>query len=157
MERITKCADEPKSECQNQIRALAMIPVSISIDNNLSEGTKTTAPQEKNARRLQPSRHGPQSTLTSVLQPGVNVARVAQAEGVNANQVFKWRRDYRSGQLVEAGTATALMLPVHVGGAGVELSAPIYPEPAAPTGAIHIELPGRATISVEHGADRALL
>ncbi|HUV68464.1 MAG TPA: transposase [Terracidiphilus sp.] len=92
-----------------------------------------------------------------VLQPGVSVARVAQAEGVNANQVFKWRRDYRSGQLVEAGTATALMLPVHVGGAGVELSAPIYPEPAAPTGAIHIELPGRATISVEHGADGALL
>jgi hypothetical protein len=40
-----------------------MIPVSISIDN-LSEGTKKTAPQEKNARRLQPSRHGPQSTLT---------------------------------------------------------------------------------------------
>jgi transposase-like protein len=36
-----------------------------------------------------------------VLQPGVSVARVAQAEGVNANQVFKWRRDYRSGQLVE--------------------------------------------------------
>src|ERR1035437_5211441 len=62
-----------------------------------------------------------------VLQPGVSVARVAQAEGVNANQVFKWRRDYRSGQWVEAGTAAALMLP------------------------------GRPTISVEHGADRALL
>jgi transposase-like protein len=31
---------------------------------------------------------------------------VAQAEGVNANQVFKWRRDYRSGQLVEAAEAS---------------------------------------------------
>jgi transposase len=92
-----------------------------------------------------------------VLQPGVSVARVAQAEGVNANQVFKWRREYRSGQLVEAGTATALMLPVHVGEASVELTAPVYPEPATPTGAIHIELPGRATISIEHGADRTLL
>ncbi|MGA2889967.1 MAG: transposase [Terracidiphilus sp.] len=25
------------------------------------------------------------------LEPGVSVARVAQAEGVNANQVFQWR------------------------------------------------------------------
>ena len=37
-----------------------------------------------------------------VLQLGVSVARVAQAEGVNANQVFKWRREYRNGRLVEA-------------------------------------------------------
>jgi len=37
------------------------------------------------------------------------------------------------------------------------LSAPVCPEPAAPTGAIHIEVPGRATISVEHGADSSLL
>jgi hypothetical protein len=34
---------------------------------------------------------------------------------------------------------------------------PLCPEPEASSGVIHIELPGRATISVEHGADRALL
>src|SRR5258707_1071336 len=32
-----------------------------------------------------------------VLQLGVSVARVAQSEGVNANQVFKWRREDRNG------------------------------------------------------------
>lgn len=36
------------------------------------------------------------------LQPGMSVARAAQAAGVNANQVFKWRQDYRSGLLLEA-------------------------------------------------------
>jgi transposase len=95
------------------------------------------------------------------LQPGVSVARVAQAEGVNANQVFKWRREYRNGQLVEAAEPLTALLPVVVATgsseACVELSAPVAPTPAASSGVIHIELPGRATISVEHGADRALL
>jgi transposase-like protein len=37
------------------------------------------------------------------LLPGVSVARVAQAEGVNSHQVFQWRRAYRDGELaVEA-------------------------------------------------------
>ena len=94
-----------------------------------------------------------------VLQPGVSVARVAQAEGVNANQVFKWRREYRNGRLVEAEKSTTSLLPVVVSAtsfeAGVALSAPVCP--AAPTGAIHIEFPGRATISVENGADGSLL
>src|SRR5260370_42117199 len=96
-----------------------------------------------------------------VLQPGVSVARVAQAEGVNANQVFKWRREYRNGRLVEAGESATSLLPVVVSAtsleAGIALSAPICPEPAAATGAIHIEFPARATISVEHGPDDCLL
>jgi|SRR5580698_791368 transposase len=95
------------------------------------------------------------------LQPGMSVARAAQTAGVNANQVFKWRQDYRSGLLVEAeGTATAL-IPVVMASASsdvdVEMAAPASPDPATPAGAIHIDLPGRASISVEHGSDAALL
>jgi transposase len=115
----------------------------------------------KRTERVHRSKAEKRRIVEMVLQPGVSVARVAQAEGVNANQVFKWRREYRNGQLTEAGQSAALMLPVIVGPAscasGVELSTPVHPEPAALTGAIHIELPGRATISVEHGADCTLL
>ena len=54
---------------------------------------------------------------------------MAQAEGVNANHVFKWRREYRDGRLVEAGESTTSLLPVVVSAtsfeAGVALSAPI--------------------------------
>jgi transposase-like protein len=94
------------------------------------------------------------------------VAHVAQAEGVSANQVFQWQRAYRNGEL-QAGGSTAL-LPVVIGveAATVGEIKPV-PEiaPAAPTkacsvqpsGAIHIELPGRAAISMERNADRALL
>jgi transposase len=101
------------------------------------------------------------------LEPGASVARVAQAEGVNANQVFQWRRAYRDGELPAGGASTAL-LPVVIGAEAGSMaetaSAPEVPQatpdeacPVQPSGAIHIELPGRAAISVERGADRALL
>ncbi|MFS2004139.1 IS66-like element accessory protein TnpA [Duganella sp. CT11-25] len=33
------------------------------------------------------------------LEPGASVARIAREHGVNANQVFSWRRLYRQGRL----------------------------------------------------------
>lgn len=33
------------------------------------------------------------------LEPGASVARIARAHGVNANQVFSWRRLYQQGRL----------------------------------------------------------
>ena len=82
------------------------------------------------------------------LVPGASVALVARAHGVNANQVFKWRRDFERGELSEPVSASASLLPVMVSG-GEKLH--------SPSGCIHIELQGRALISVESGADPALL
>lgn len=98
------------------------------------------------------------------LEPGASVARVAQAEGVNANQVFLWRRAYRNGEL-RSGDDPSALLPVLIGSdvasvpeiASEAERAPVVADPVQPSGAIHIELPGRAMISVERGADRALL
>lgn len=98
------------------------------------------------------------------LEHGASVARVAQAEGVNANQVFLWRRAYRNGELASGGSSSAL-LPVLIGSdvasvpeiASEAETEPAEAGPAQPSGAIHIELPGRAMISVERGADCALL
>src|SRR5437667_11615381 len=44
---------------------------------------------------------------------GASVARVARAHGVNANQVFGWRRLYLAGRLGSASAAMKL-LPVRV-------------------------------------------
>jgi hypothetical protein len=67
----------------------------------------------------------------------------------------------RNGQLVEAAESSTALLPVVVAttssAACIDPARPLCPEPEASSGVIHIELPGRATISVEHGADRALL
>lgn len=35
--------------------------------------------------------------VEETLKPGASVALVARSHGVNANQVFKWRRQYRQG------------------------------------------------------------
>jgi transposase len=87
------------------------------------------------------------------LKPGASVAQVAQAHGVNANQVFKWRRAFDRGELSESSVA---LVPITVDSPGDESRE--TEEAARPAaGAIHIELPGRATISVESGADSSLV
>lgn len=85
---------------------------------------------------------------------------MARDHGVNANQVFKWRRELKRGELAGPDAATTALLPV-------TLSAPCETvsvtrdagakEQQAASGAIHIEFPGRAMISVESGADPVLL
>ncbi|MGA2730194.1 MAG: transposase [Terracidiphilus sp.] len=91
-------------------------------------------------------------------QPGASVAAVARANGVNANQLFGWRRAFERGELVEPDSGATALLPVTVS-AGCESpirKAAPQQQPSA-TGSIHIELAGRALISVESGADAALL
>jgi transposase len=91
-----------------------------------------------------------QRIVELTLQPGMSVARVAQAEGVNSHQVFQWRRAYRQGTLGETGSDCTALLPVVVSEPGDE-------EQMGSCGSIHIELPGRATITAESGADVRLL
>ena len=87
------------------------------------------------------------------LRPGASVAEVARAQGMNANQLFKWRRAFERGELSESSVA---LIPVKLSNSVEEKRAPEVVVPAA-GGAIHIELPGRAVISVESGADPTLL
>ena len=42
--------------------------------------------------------------MEEALELGASVARVARKHGVNANQVFAWKRLYESGRLGDAGT-----------------------------------------------------
>jgi transposase-like protein len=89
------------------------------------------------------------------------VARVAQAEGVNSHQVFQCRRAYRAGQLVEYGEHASALLPVVLAATDsteqAQREQAVISEPEIAAGTIHIEFPSRATITVEHGADRAAL
>jgi transposase len=87
------------------------------------------------------------------LKPGASVAEVARAHGVNANQVFTWRRAFERGELT--GPCSAL-IPVTVASTG-DASSKVEEAATPAGGAIHIELPGRALISVESGADPSLV
>ncbi len=103
--------------------------------------------------------------VEETLVPGASVALVAREHGVNANQVFKWRRLHLAGkpfkQRSKRSTAIAAsLLPVTVSDAGQPLgtvvaeSAPRSASvPCVPcSGSIHIEF-SKAQVRVEGSAD----
>lgn len=99
--------------------------------------------------------------VEETLADGVSVAVVARRHGVNANQVFQWRKLYQSGllepSLQQRQHNASRLLPVTVvdeAETGEERNASV----AAPlSGAIHIEFPGRALVSVEGRVETALV
>lgn len=91
-------------------------------------------------------------------QRGASVAQVARANGVNANLLFGWRRAFERGELLEPVSGSTALLPVTVSAACASaMGKPSAHEELSTSGSIHIEFPGRALISIEHGADAALL
>jgi len=86
-------------------------------------------------------------------QPGSSVARVARAHGINANQVFSWRRLYQRGRLggnVRPASAAEL-LPITI------TDPPAAPVPASPpsslpVGTIQLQLP-RGRLRIEGAVD----
>lgn len=87
------------------------------------------------------------------MEAGASVAEIARAHGVNANQVFTWRRAWERGELVD-GHAT--LLPVVLSSQAQtkdDASEAATDGQRNDGGSIHIELPERALIRVERGAD----
>ncbi len=107
------------------------------------------------ARRRRRSAEERRLIVEETLASGASVARVAQRHGVNANQVFQWRRLYRDGHLGAPLQNGMKLLPVSV----VEEDEAVKPAPLADipvgSGAIHIELPGEVRISLEGRVDPA--
>ena len=90
------------------------------------------------------------------MEPGASVALVARAHGLNANQLFKWRRAFERGELADSPVSSQALLPVTIAAPSTaEMHA--YGQQSARSGSIHIEFPGRAMISIESGADPGLL
>ena len=84
-----------------------------------------------------------------------SVAMIAHEHGVNANQIFYWRKLFRAGQLRNGGGAEqeVRLLPVTVSD---EQPAETVPEEAmsqAPGVTINIEFPGRTLVSLEGAVD----
>ncbi len=103
--------------------------------------------------------------VEQTLAPEASVAKVARAHGVNANQVFAWRRQYRQGLLGEGHAETVNLLPVHVTGTRLSKAHRAGRRQAAhgaagAAGAIYVELPKgqlRITGRVDAEALRAVL
>ena len=116
--------------------------VDVALSGGLGAGTRRHRSAEERRR-----------VVEETLEAGASVARVALKYGVNANQVFQWRRLYRDGKLGAAPESAMKLLPVSV----AEDEELLRPEPTevvpSSSGSIHIELPGEVRISVEGSVD----
>jgi transposase len=105
---------------------------------------------ESAARRRFRSKQERRQIAEESLQPGTSAAVVARRHGVNANQVFLWRRLYREG-LLDVKPAAAQLMPVRI---AEVIEGPIGERDEARQygGTINLEV-GRVRIRVEGAAD----
>src|SRR5205814_8583986 len=93
--------------------------------------------------------------VEQTFEPGVSVAQVALANGVNANQVFAWRRAFKRGGLVKSADDCAALRPVVIAASpeapGEEPGASAA-EPATGSGGSRIGLPWRGRVRWGPGA-----
>ena len=82
--------------------------------------------------------------------PGASVAEVARAHGVNANQLFKWRRQFERGQLGKADVHPTALLPVTISADDRAMPETTADAQTPSGGVIHIERirPGKDTVDV---------
>ena len=110
----------------------------------ITDITPAVAPVVKRKYRSKEERR---RIAEETLAPGASVAVIARAHGVNANQVFQWRKLYHEGRLGPA-TASTQLIPVRVADV---LSQDVRPAVSA-SGAIHIEM-GKVRLRVEGKVD----
>lgn len=100
--------------------------------------------------------------VEATFAPEVSVAIVARRHGVNANQVFHWRKLYEAGMLGSSSgqlqdSCRLRLLPVTVEDEAASAGQQEDKLARASAGAINIEFPGRALVSVEGSPDPAVV
>ena len=116
-----------------------------------TRNTEAPTVEESSAKRRFRSKQEHREIAEESLQPGASAAVVARRQGVNANQVFLWRRLLRDGML-DATPASAQLVPVRIAEIPTEDNSFVRPYP----GTIHIEL-GRARVRLEGSVDAGSL
>lgn len=120
--------------------------------NAIQQSGKVVALKDGGTRQFR-SRQERRAIVEETMKPGASVSLVARAHDVNANQVFKWRKQYREGRLEVSASRNAL-LPVKICDtpAAIGPTAGRQPGKARRTGVIDIDL-GHARVRIEGPAD----
>jgi transposase len=91
-------------------------------------------------------------------EAGVSVSKLAMANAVNANMVFKWRRELRAGLFDDAPAAVAKLLPVMLAAAPVELVSDVATaQPSSGEALAMIEIVIADAVVRVHGSADAML
>ena len=99
-----------------------------------------------------------QQLVALTLAPGASVARLAREHGVNANQVFTWRKLSREGLLGPVQPSAVRLLPVDIALTTVAAGTPprVDPRGQAGSGRLRIEC-ARAQLIIEGSPDAQVL
>ena len=109
------------------------------------------------SRRQRRSAEERRLIVEETLEAGSSVARVAMKYGVNANQVFKWRRLHEAGGLGTRAESAVQLLPVRVAEEREVARQELVAAPVPSSGAIHIALPGEVRIRLEGSVDPTIV
>ncbi len=94
-------------------------------------------------------------------EAGVSVSKLAMANAVNANMVFKWRRELRAGLFDDTPARVTKLLPVVLAAAPMEVgsdaaTAPRSPSPGTAAAMVEIVI-ADAVVRVHGSADAVML
>jgi transposase len=99
------------------------------------------------ASRRQHDRAFKEELVRESLQPGASVSAIALRNGINANMLFKWRREHL--RAIGVSAAPAVLLPVEltpradVTAVPTSIAAPAHtPKPSPRNGVIELEIAG---------------
>lgn len=96
--------------------------------------------------------------VEQTLSSDLSVASIARQHGVNANQVFYWRKLYRAGQLAANEQSDGVrFLPVSVTEDVPAFEVPDESRSSQQCVTINIEFPGCALVSVEGAVDASIV
>lgn len=95
--------------------------------------------------------------VEATFAPGTSIARVAREHGVNSNQVFQWRYEYRRGTLGGRTKPAAKLLPVVMAEPEVANSTPTVGSQSSNSGTIRVEFPGGVAAHIGRDTDLHLL
>lgn len=121
-----------------------------SVRSSVISEVRGTGVRRRQFRSIEQKRQMVQETL----KPGASVAIIARRHGINANQLFSWRRQFRGGALELADAPVdeaATLMPVVVEPSSVPSEAVAVESENA--GRIEIEFTGGRRVSVWGRAD----
>ncbi|WP_293504794.1 transposase [Roseateles sp.] len=90
--------------------------------------------------RRQHDRTFKEDLVRQSLEPGASVSAIALRHGINANMLFKWRRELVQTDHVPAASTVLLPVAVVPPSEVVTVPAPIEPTTPAPCGVIEMEI-----------------
>jgi transposase len=128
--------------------------------SNANSGSVEAAIASGPAKRRYRSKLERRKIVEETFVPGASVAVIARSHGVNANQVFNWRKMYHDGRLDVPPSATQFLPARIINSSHVEPQRRGTKPPDVYSGVIDIEMGDvrvRITVSADPGCIRAAL